>query len=143
MTVIAYRDGVMAADTLGSDSVLKVSGMRKIARGPDGTLYGCGGRASICCDFLRWVDGGCDGDRPALKRDDDTADVLVARPDGSVSIWTWAGDEDYPGCEYLSIGSGSAVAMGAMFMGALAEDSVRAGIEHGIGCGGTVMVVRR
>lgn len=143
MTVIAYRDGVMAADTLASDSVLKVAGLRKIARGPDGALYGCGGRASICCEILRWVDGGCEGERPALKREDDTADVLVVRPCGKVSIWTWAGDEDYPADCYLSIGSGSAVAMGAMFVGASAEDAVRAAIEHGIGCGGTVMAVRR
>lgn len=118
MTVIAYRDGVMAADALASDSVLKVAGLRKIARGPDGTLYGCGGRASICCEILR-------------------------QPCGRVSIWTWAGAEDYPADCYLSIGSGSAVAMGAMFMGASAEEAVRAGIEHGIGCGGFVTAVRR
>ena len=143
MTVIAYRDGVMAGDTLASDSVLKVSGLRKVARGADGTLYGFSGRASMCCELLRWVEAGCHGDRPPLRVDDDTADVLVVRPSGDILIWTHAGDEDYPAGSYMAIGSGSAVAMGALHAGAYPEGAVRAAIEHGLGCGGSVMVVRR
>lgn len=143
MTVIAYRDGVMAADTLASDGLLKVAGLRKVVRGSDGTLYGLAGAAGICCGIARWVDGGCEGDRPPLRVGDHTADVLVVTPDGAISAWTDMGAEDYPGASYMAIGSGSAVAMGALHAGADAEGAVRAAIEHGLNCGGTVMVVRQ
>ena len=142
MTVIAYRDGVMAADTLASDGLLKVAGMRKVVRGSDGVLYGVAGAAGICCAIARWVESGYRGDMPALRVEDQTADVLVVGVDGVISALTPYGQEDYPGAEYFAIGSGSAVAMGALHAGADAEGAVRAAIEHGLGCGGAVMAVR-
>ena len=143
MTVIAYRDGVMAADSLAQDGVLKVSGLQKVIRGDDGSLYGMAGAAGMCCEIRRWIEGGLKGDRPPLRDGEHTADVLAVSPEGAVSVWTVYGTEDYPGAAYMAIGSGSAVAMGALFMGASADRAVEAAIEHGLGCGGQVMAVRR
>lgn len=143
MTVIVYRDGVMAADTQAEDSLQRVAGLRKVMRGPDGTLYGAAGALALCSAFLRWVDGGCSGERPLMEVGDQRASVLVVAPDGGVSIWFQESSEDFGSIEYMAIGSGSAVAFGAMFAGCNAEDAVRAAIEHGLGCGGSVMAVRR
>lgn len=142
MTVIAYRDGVMAADTSCADSVSKVSWAQKVLRGPDGALYGFAGRVSLCCEIARWVRGEREGERPPLKVDDGTAQVMVVRPDGSLSVWVEDGTEDYDGAEYMAIGSGAGVALGAMHAGATAEGAVRAAIEHAPHCGGSIRAVQ-
>lgn len=58
MTVIAYRDGVMAADTEASDSIVRVAGVEKVLLGLDGALYGFAGRSSICSEIMAWVGSG-------------------------------------------------------------------------------------
>jgi ATP-dependent HslUV protease subunit HslV len=143
MTVIAYRDGVMAADTQAEDGVSKVGGAVKVARGSDGSLYGFAGRMALCCGLARWVEGGCRGERPPMKLGDDSAVVLEVTSAGEIRAWYDEGIEDYPNAEYMAIGSGSGVALGAMFAGADAETAASAGAAHAPGCGGPIMAVRR
>jgi ATP-dependent protease HslVU (ClpYQ) peptidase subunit len=125
MTTIAYRDGVMAADSraYAGDSSL-IGTKTKIHRLDDGTLFGSSSRTVGADAFLRrWVESGCappqsDGLKP------DTFEVLLVRKDGSVF---YAHDNlELTGpltCDFFAIGSGDTYAKCAMLMGA---DAVRA-----------------
>ena len=135
MTVIAYRDGVMAADS-GSFSSGTVHGFaRKLARGPDGTLYGGLGNAPEVARFLAWVDGGCEGHPPdAYRTDRENGDssfcILRARPGAGPELVTAYGVEPYVGAPYMAVGAAREAALGALHAGAGAEDAVRAAVEH-------------
>lgn len=149
MTTIAYRNGIMAADSGNWYGSAVHPWTRKVARGPDGTLYGASGNAAECASFMAWVDGGCLGDRPKAKEvgaDDEARSsfsVLVASPDGCLSLVTARGAELYPGAPYMAIGAGAETAFGALYMGATAEQAVEATIMHGNGAVGPVQSVRR
>jgi hypothetical protein len=142
MTVIVWRDGVLASDSEVSNDRQRVLGVRKVVRGHDGVLYGASGSTALCSEMLRWVDGGRVGVRPALSCGDASCMVLVVAGEGAVSIWTEDGVEDHGAAEYLAIGTGSAVALGALWMGATAVDAVRAAVVHGLYCGGDVQAVQ-
>lgn len=122
---------------------------RKVARGPDGSLYGAAGNAAECAAFMGWVDGGC-LDAPPKAREigpDDEArssfTVLVAAPDGPLLLLTARGSEVYPGAPYMAIGAGAETAFGALYMGATAEQAIEATIMHGNGAVGPVQSVGR
>lgn len=146
MTVIAYRDGVMAADTGAWLGDAVVRGFRKVARGPDGTLYGgCGSMARVC-EFLTWVDGGCLGEMPLPQKEEagrSDFSVLIVRPDGLVEVLCHEGRAIFGAMPYMAIGSCAEVCLGAMFAGGDAETAVAAALEHGVGCCGSVLAVRR
>lgn len=146
MTVIAYRDGVMAADTGGWRGDALIPWFRKVARGPDGTLYGGSGSAARVCAFLTWVDDGCLGEMPLPRAEGEGCSdfvVLIARLDGVVEILSHEGREIFAEAPYAAIGSCAEVCLGAMFAGADARTAICAALMHGNGVGGTVMEVRR
>lgn len=66
MTVIVFRDGVMASDSGAFSGDRVWPWLRKIARGPDGVLFGVTGSAAVAGGFLDWVDGGYQGSMPDL-----------------------------------------------------------------------------
>jgi ATP-dependent HslUV protease subunit HslV len=146
MTVISYRDGVMAADTGGfrGDSVMPW--FRKVARGPDGSLYGGSGSAARVCEFLAWVDGGYEGDMPLpVSAGEGLSDfaVLIVRPDDRIEILSHEGCEILYGAPYVAIGACAEVCLGAMYAGGDAETAIKAALEHGNGAAGHVLAVRR
>lgn len=147
MTVIAYRDGVMAADTGGWRGDAVMPWFRKVARGPDGSLYGCAGSAGRVSVFLAWVDGGEVGEMPGPAQGDakGTSDfvVLICDKNERLAILTHEGFEILHKAPYAAIGSCAEVCLGAMYAGGDAETAVRAALEHGSGAAGSVMVVRR
>jgi hypothetical protein len=146
MTVIAYRDGVMAADAGGWRGDAVMPWFRKVARGPDGALYGGSGSAARVCEFLAWVDGGCLGEMPLPRAEGkgrSDMSILIARPDGGVEILSHESREILTGAPYAAIGACAEVCLGAMYAGADAETAIRAALEHGNGASGSAMVVRR
>lgn len=135
MTVIAYRDGVMAADS-GSFSGGRVHGFcKKLARADDGTLYGIVGSAAEAARFLSWVDSGREGDAPVPRisnaaENESAFYVLVARPGADPEMLTGFGVEPYFDAPYIAIGGASEAALGALHAGATARAAVLAAIEH-------------
>lgn len=124
MTTIAYRDGMMAADSrayAGRNAPLGIK--TKIRRLDDGTLVGCSssepGQAEAVMD---WYAQGC-ASRPAFKEPKFT--LLVVKPDGSAF---YAESEFYLSgpfrAPFYAIGSGEAFAQGAMHFGATAHQAV-------------------
>lgn len=145
MTTIAYRDNTMAADSGSWAGDASHGWAVKIAKGPDGTLYGVAGNAAEAIGFLDWVRGGCIGAQPLPRRkgdDDSSFIVLAASAAGPVRIITAYGEEKYD-APYYAIGAAACCALGAMFVGAGAEQAIAAAIEHGSGAFGAVRSIKR
>ena len=144
MTTIAYRDGVMAADTGVWMGGACLTGAVKIAKGADGCLHGVAGHAGACCDYLEWVKNGERGDAPQPERANEESTFIalcVNVQAGTIRLLTAYGVEHLDGVPYVSIGSGAAAALGAMFAGADAEQAIRAAMAHTEGARGDVICV--
>jgi hypothetical protein len=141
MTIIAYRDGVLAADTAAHNGATRICGVTKIARREDGVLAGASGGPDFMGEFLRWVRGE-KSERPTPIKDSDGTDMgALFFPDGRIEIYESNGMfEITPG--YYAMGSGRDQALGAMFLGAGAVQAVRAAIAHDAYCGGEITVLR-
>ena len=139
MTTIAYRSGVMAADSMVSIGNLVFGEMRKVARGPNGELAGASGEACDVAAALAWVEDGMTGQCPDLLQG---TELLIAAQNGPVLFR----DRDRPLYpifgEFFALGSGSAIAMGAMAAGASAEEAVKIACRFDKGTGGEVQVIR-
>lgn len=143
MTTIAYRDGIVAANTGGSRGATIIDGFRKIARTSDGTLVGAAGTAVYMAAMIRWADGGMVSDQPVARADDDGCDAaLIIRADDVIEVHEVGGFYTISAA-YCAIGSGRDQALGAMFAGADVETAVRASISHDAWTNGDVVCVQR
>lgn len=145
MTTIAYRDGVMAADSGARNSGACIPWAQKLARGHDGTLYGVSGSAAESTMFLEWVrDGVHTGKEQPKPRPTGECQssfiVLVAPVIGPLRLITAYGDESYY-APYFAIGAGAATALGALYAGASAEGAIYAALCHADGASGTVNII--
>lgn len=144
MTTIAYRDGVMAADSGSWAGDASHGWADKLARAEDGTLYGIAGDAAEAEGFLSWVRGGRNGEPPKPTYDADKKNssfiVLVARPGDRIGLISGGGEERYD-APYYAVGAGAPAAFGALFMGATAAQAIDAAKEHGIGAFGKVRTI--
>lgn len=137
MTTIAFRDGVLAADTATLNGyTLLTNAVDKIVR-HHGCLCGGAGRAVYLGEFQRWFLAGEFGSRPEADEDDA---AIIVRPSGLIHRFEKGGwIELHP--KYYSLGSGRDHAYGAFYMGATAEQAVCAAIAHEPGTGGNVTVL--
>lgn len=141
MTTIAYRDGILAADTLITAGNIRCGTETKIkARGP--LLYGSCGSCGLTDKVEAWIRAGMIGDRPHLKAGEATGSVFVFMPDDKI-VWMHEDGDTVLTAPYWAAGSGEKFALGAMAHGASAEEAVRAAIVHDTGSGGSVTVLRR
>jgi len=139
VTAVAYRAGVMAADSVGWTCNLSVAVpvAPKIKRLRGGGLIAAAGQTVAIDRFVEWMLRG--GGKPeGIDRDDLTG--LWVHPDGSV--WMCLHDLHFIRIhsEFFAIGAPSTFMMGALFAGATAEESVRLAIAHTDGAGGSVQV---
>lgn len=144
MTTIAFRDGIMAADSGSWAGDASHGFAEKLARGADGTLYGVAGNAAESEGFLEWVRCGCNGSSPkpvyTADRKESSFIVLIARPGERIGLLSGGGEERYD-APYYAIGAGAVAAFGALFMGATAVQSIEAAKEHGVGAFGKIRTV--
>lgn len=134
MTVIAFRDGVMAADSAVSLSGYHMSygSVDKIVS-VNGWLAGAAGGLSHAQQFFRWIGGS--------KRQPDWSKIqaIVVRPDGRIFEFDCFPDPIKIQSPYgVAIGSGMNTAIAAMMAGADAITAVQitAALDHE--CGGPV-----
>lgn len=140
MTTIAVRDGVMAADTLGS-----MVGMRtranKLFRCDNGHVVGIDGYWVDGKLFVDWYNAGADRDKPPEWRTQGEEKVefsaLVLTPNG---VYWWSHelvpDQMFNGL--WAIGSGAASAIAAMYCGLGAEAALSIAIQVDKNTGGDV-----
>lgn len=139
MTTIVYRNGVFAADGASFAGSLRQPGnVAKIVRCPGGFLAGACGSAAFCESWNAWASGGRAGEPPQPAPDDDKSGGdcgILIHPDGRLQQFEAFGVYFVEG-DYYAIGAGDAVAMGAFFVGATAEQAIRAAIFHDSHTGG-------
>jgi hypothetical protein len=137
MTTIA-TDGVsMAGDgrrnhrgTITNDSAVKV------ARLPDGSLFGRSGSVAFGDKVQAWLEGGCKDPPPEYKTDGGFGAMLL-RPDGTLFI---IGEDVEPSAVQIpfAVGSGMDIAIGAMAAGKTAEEAVRIASRYDSNTGGKI-----
>lgn len=133
MTTVAYRDGIIAADTGMVIGDTRIGFTRKIARSPHGAIGGGAGSAGFVESFLRWIDNGAkDGDAPEPRTDNDYIDRGILIKPGAQHIvhvfepGGWCTVE----CAYYALGDGREVALGCFFKNGGAIEAVEAAMLH-------------
>ena len=146
MTVIAYKNREMAADTgMWNGSREVPSPFPKITRGKDGSLWALTGKAHDSWFLREWVLAGMDADKPPAfeGKNDDTPSVMLVKPDGT--LWSAHGSWRFTpsagqGC--WGYDDASHFCEGAMEAGLSAGEAVALTIKHHIYAGGEVHVER-
>ena len=139
MTVIAYKDGIMAADKRAVNVGLNrtVTKIKKI----HGNLVGVCGDADKIAMLFDWLErGGDPKDYPEFQKTDYSG-LLVITP--FKDIWKFESQplpiviED----SFFAMGSGRDYAITAMHMGATAIEAVKVACEFDVSCGNGVDVI--
>lgn len=138
MTTIAVRDGVLAADTLftcnGSrdhytTKAWRIGGVLAAACGPSTHIHA----------FRSWVVGGMEGPSPYAGASDSGNGIVVAP--GHPIILAGSGGLAPVIADFYALGSGESFAIGAMEMGATAEEAVRIAAKRDTATGGEITVL--
>lgn len=138
MTTIAYRDGIMAADSLRTGSNWRMGTSRKVSKAADGSIAGATGTAAWNQSFLKWFEDGRRGDPPSSPED---SGAFVVEADGTMKRFHSAGWEVMADLPFWSDGSGDGFAMGAMQFGATAEQAVKAASAWDTKTGGEIVTL--
>jgi hypothetical protein len=143
MTCIAFKDGVMAADTMLSSHNAQ-NRAQKLVRLPDGGVAGGCGHWSRAYSGLKYLaDGGDPDGRPNPRVTEgppniDGATLLVAKPDGTL----WLIEDEFPAFplrdKVASVGCGADAALMAMGLGLSAADAVAKVTRQDVLCGDPV-----
>lgn len=142
MTIIAYKDGVMASDSVSDyGGILMPVVSPKIVKNKQGDLAGATGLAGDCQKFRDWFLGGEKESPSFIGEEDDLIMGIVVRLNGTV--WICDGELFLHMTETpIAIGSASLFCMGSMLSGFSAEDAVRLSIKYFAGLGGDVQIER-
>ncbi|SFI84433.1 hypothetical protein [Albimonas pacifica] len=138
MTTIAYRDGVMVADTGCWDGDTYVGEVVKAIRTSAGALVGVSGSAADAGRVFAWAEGGADG---PLEIKNGTEALLVS-PEGAISFIETEGRPVPIKTEFAATGSGTTIAIGAMAAGASAERAVEIAAQRDAHTRGPFTVLR-
>lgn len=142
MTTIAFKAGVLAADTQATSGDDKVDGwMVKIGK-KGHALFGGTGSASFIRTFRAWCAAGLPGDPPRCEKDEGkSCGFLIVEgqlyeffPCGRMTR-TWIGDGPW------AAGGGGDIAMGAMRAGANPRRAVKIAAEVDIYTSGEITVL--
>jgi ATP-dependent HslUV protease subunit HslV len=142
MTIIAYRDGVMAADSMATKAAYRYGTIQKIKHLYDGALFAAAGAAADCDSVFHWLFHS--GAKPKISEEDGFRAMLV-RP-GCPYPFEIDGNliEHEIHMPFLVVGESTAehVCLGAMEAGATAEEAVNIAIKLCVWIGGPVQVER-
>lgn len=153
MTTIAYRDGIMAADSRICQGSAILGDVKK-CWAHEGKIYAVSGTFPKLLAVQQYIEsGGRDGAEalPITDGDDGSEacvimaetsgifiyEAVLRRPGGGVSV-SWA-PLDAP---FHAVGSGAAYAIGAMAQGATAEEAVAIACRFDIYSGGRIRTLR-
>lgn len=121
MTTIAWRDGVMAADSLTTGGGVK-SRATKLYRLDDGRVVGCAGKYRFGLQFVEALKR---GELLNLdKEDTDSFHAIVMLPDGSLVEYEDGRTPIRVEDRFYAIGSGTQSALAAMHCGKTAREAV-------------------
>ena len=141
MTTIAYKDGILASDSLISNSCgVAVGKMCKVAKGKS-TVGAAAGVYGDVVAFLAWVtDHDCDmAKRPKFEG---ALNGLIVYSDGALICIDGNFAPGALGVDVAAIGAGLELALGAMAAGASAEQAVAIACDLDLSSGLPVHHVR-
>lgn len=147
MTTIAYRDGVIAADTRGTDDGYHpgIYRTQKLFVVGDGDIIGTAGDDSTGMVFVDWYGSKKLGRRPKPPERLVTGEAdfccLVLTREGLFWYDKWCRPNKIYD-DFYAIGSGGSYAMGAMAHGASAEEAVKTAMRWDPNTGGDVVTLR-
>lgn len=138
MTTIAYRDGVLAADSQSNSGrgLIVPGSAKKVHAIADGRLVAFSGAFAEGVAFVRALEKGLT-ELPVLNE----TTVLIVQMDGSLILHegeTWHEQDG----EFYAMGTGAAAALGAMHAGADAVKAVEAACKVDPNSGGRVHAFR-
>ncbi len=140
MTCIAWKDGIIAADsraTWQTGDFELCQKLYKVPRGPNkGHILGTQGATSSGMAFVEWYMNP-KKEKPAIQFEDEYFTIVVVRPEG---VFTFDDHLVQLPClhKFYAVGSGAPYAMGAMERGASAIQAVRVACKWNAFCGGPV-----
>jgi hypothetical protein len=145
MTTLAYRDGVLAADSgvwIGDATVSWPGKLLKV----NNVLYGATGDVAQATEVFTLLKAG----QPMPHKVGDWVEkdsrssllILMVDVTGNISVVGARGTERYDGMPYFAHGAGNVGALCAMHVGATAEQAIEAAIEHAMGAIGPVRSIR-
>jgi hypothetical protein len=141
MTAIAYRSGILAADTVSFCEGLKYGTSPKIRQRDDGAMAGAAGRHDLCEFFLdAFMADTLDNFHPTVSDDDGFVGMIVDA-DGTVWEFTDLGKYRAPKTPFHAIGSAHVFLIGAMAAGASSQEAVRLAIIYCADVGGKVQTL--
>lgn len=126
MTTVAFRDGVMAADSACHDGSTFTHRLQKIHRMPNGALAAFAGDVEQAMALFDWLKGGQRGRKPKSR----DVSVLYVTPQRKILHYNGGRKAHVIAEPFYCIGSGADIAFGAMFAGADAKTAVRAAIKR-------------
>lgn len=135
MTVIAYKDGVLAADKAATWAGYRNT-VTKIHRVPGGLVALCGD-GDCALELLQWFrDGRVIADWPKAQRDkDDRGSAVFIDSDGRCLTYDKTPYPQHNEQPFYSIGSGRDYALAAMHLGHDARRAVEVACALDINCG--------
>ena len=142
MTTIAYRDGMLAADTVVTENGYRVGSVQKIGQIGE-VLFGVCGVMAHMVEFRDWIRRGLVGTPPSVMAvaDDGGSTAMIVYRD---HILCWDRDRwDMMRAPFYAMGTGAKAALGAMAAGATAEEAVAAAILCDTASGGPITILRR
>lgn len=125
MTTIAYRNGIMAADSACFDSSLYQGEVDKLWMLPEIGLVGCSGEIGAMIQFVDWLKDGSERKKKPDLPDDCDFESIVVGLDGEAVHYDRHLVPIRVANDLHAIGSGRKLALGAMMAGASAEEAVK------------------
>jgi hypothetical protein len=139
VTTWVYRDGILVADSMVTTSVTSqiVGTCKKVHKTKSGILCAGAGNLVDLHKFFRWVDEGMQDDVAKLDHLDG---ILVKSKDEIYQV----DNELFPyviEAPWYAGGAGDQLAIGAMAMGATAEEALKVAMKYSMGTGGKIQKV--
>ena len=144
MTTIAYKDGIIAADSQESDEGYLAKGDTRKLWEISGDLIGLSRGSYAGLLFIEWYRGNINEDTIALRlQDDDDFEALVIEGNGKIYTYNRYLAPDRKHLKHYAIGCGWKCAMVAMDLGCNAVDAVKLASRYDLFSGGKVKTIHR
>jgi ATP-dependent HslUV protease subunit HslV len=140
MTIIAYKNGIMAADSAVWTGYIYGGEITKIIKTPNGSLVGASGNHAICSKFRAWAL--LENEETPWEGGDSFYGVIVKK-DGTIMMYydkNGIGEICYE--DSHAIGCGYEIALGAMDAGATAIRAVEIAIKRHAYCSGKIVILK-
>jgi len=136
MTTVAWKDGVVAADTQATSEYGAITGhFVKIELLENGSILAMLGDACTAYPLRDWFLGDRDKDQPGKGM------IVVFKRDGRHLLYNDGGWQILAPAAFRAFGSGGELALGAMAAGASAKEAVEIAIRLNVHTGGEVTVL--